>query len=760
MLVTFDANTKSRPNSNDPPSSTTSKSILNNPSNSNQQHTTSPNNGVIQNVIVNQGTDLKEFKFTKRRTNYACITCKIRRKKCSEERPICSDCKRLGKSCVWATDDMSIETIRALKKKVEEEENLSKGKRKAALALQSEAKKKSKKPAKQITKPVPVQTQPTTSNPEKDNSNTKINNLLNSDIFQRHDDLLQRSQTPIASNLLNITSSRQNSVQPQFPEEENSTTPNDHNQQLWQMTPHDNLFEFSSFFESNLRQNSKKISSKIVQLDENGKEIDNGDDEDSQSDVLALNGQHDFHDLALLIPEPSPVNLENLYPFNFNILQNQLPNTLDLDPIGSYLYNYYINRLSGIVSIVPAESNYYLKSFIPMAAQNPGILNSILAWSAYHLGPDYAEEGTMYMSRSLEYLQKTNATTDSEILQKLANLLIIAAAEICKGDVRKWPAFLEWGAKIIKQRGGLYNFKKDTEQRWLISNFAYHDILTSSSSERGTYFPVEDYENFLVNLGPGIDPLQGIVKPLFNIIGEISSLAFETKRLLKISSTSLGYGILDEEHGTQYNGQEGNEDDDDDDDDDDDGNGNNDLFEIPGIDTPESEKGKKVSRYTSLLTIMSKSSELENKINDVKPNPEDLINFSAHDLELQLTLFELFQLTAKLHLRQSVLRLNPSSLETQFILCELLKCLDIVLKSSVEGSLCFPLFIAGMNCTTKKDRKLMLERFTDIIQRYSFKNLERARTVMEQVWMIDPSGTRCVDWYEIVKKLNWDLSFA
>ncbi|CAM9011866.1 unnamed protein product [Wickerhamomyces anomalus] len=401
------------------------------------------------------------------------------------------------------------------------------------------------------------------------------------------------------------------------------------------------------------------------------------------------------------------------------------------------------------MSIVPAESNYYLKVFLPMAAQNKGILYSILAWSGYHLGGDFEDEGTRYMTKALDFIKDTPIKNENETLQRLANLLIMCGAEICKGDVRKWPVYLEWAAKIIKNRGGLYEFNKDKEQHWLMSSFAYHDILASSTSERGTYFPVEQYDDFIVNLGFGVDPLHGIVKPMFNIIGEISTLVTESKKLLKISSNSLGYGIMndDEDEGV-------------------DGGFDENSFEVPGIDTPDSEKvdndhgGVKLSRYASLSKIMQKASLLENKINIAKPDPNDLNSFSPEELELQLTLFESFQLTAKLHLRQSVLRLNPSSLETQFILCELLKCLDVVLKSSVEGSLCFPLFIAGMNCTTKKDRKRMLARFKDIGERYSFKNLERAKTVMEQVWLVDPSGTRCVDWYEIVKRLGWDVSFA
>jgi transcriptional activator protein UGA3 len=661
----------------------------------------SPEDGpIIHNLDSENPPDAKIFSFTKRKSKGGCITCKIRKKRCSEERPICSDCKRLGKNCVWASDDMSAEHVRELKRKVEEDE-------KDAKTRKREDKKDRKRPRK-------AQESDNMTPFDHEEEQQQAEELEESDPLDTESQ--HYNQTPVSANLLHFPQRSVNSPP-------RATSP------AWDQFA-EQFQEFQHFFESNIRQNYPKIVP-----------IDDGDSKDVPKDNS--NRLSTRTNTAL-----SPFNIDSFFsnsPISFDIPQyfSPMPHELIQDPIAVRLYDYYRDRLAGIMSIVPDESNYYTKVFLPMATVNKGVLYSIMAWAGYHMGGDFEREGSKYMEKALDYIKATPIKTDSDALQRLANLLIMCGAEICKGDVKKWPVFLQWGSKIIRDRGGLYKFNQDKEQHWLISSFAYHDILASSTSERGTYFSVEDYDNFIVNFGFGVDPLQGIVKPLFNIIGEISTLATEAKRLLKISSNSLGYGIMNDE-------------------DDDDKKVDLDT-DVPGIDTPDSvdsDSTKKYTKYSSLLQIMQKASNMENKINNVKPDPEDLGQFTNEELELQLTLFELFQLTAKLHLRQSVLRLNPSSLETQFILCELLKCLDIVLKSSVESSLCFPLFIAGMNCTTKKDRRMMLERFNDIIQRYSFRNLERAKTVMEQVWMIDPSGTRCVDWYEIVKRLGWDLSFA
>ncbi|GME85875.1 unnamed protein product [[Candida] boidinii] len=166
------------------------------------------------------------------------------------------------------------------------------------------------------------------------------------------------------------------------------------------------------------------------------------------------------------------------------------------------------------------------------------------------------------------------------------------------------------------------------------------------------------------------------------------------------------------------------------------------------------------TRFEALDEIMKKSKELDLCIDNIKPKPEILSYLKPSEIELQLTLFECFQLTSKIHLRQSVMKINASSLDIQHLLSQLLKCLDVLLGTEVESCLSFPVFIAGMNCTTQKDRNAMKQRIREFIRRYKWKNIARIQLVLDQVWAIDPNGISCVDWYEIVRKLGWDLSFA
>ncbi|GMF03726.1 unnamed protein product [[Candida] boidinii] len=57
-----------------------------------------------------------------------------------------------------------------------------------------------------------------------------------------------------------------------------------------------------------------------------------------------------------------------------------------LSSTGKLLYEYYRDRLCGIISTISKEQNMYLNTFLPMAHTDPSVLYGILAWSAFHLG--------------------------------------------------------------------------------------------------------------------------------------------------------------------------------------------------------------------------------------------------------------------------------------------------------------------------------------------------------------------------------------
>ena len=89
-----------------------------------------------------------------------------------------------------------------------------------------------------------------------------------------------------------------------------------------------------------------------------------------------------------------------------------------------------------------------------MAHRDKGVLYAILAWSGFHLGGHWSEEGVKYLEYALDHLNKSMFDRPHHdrqmIVNMLATLMILCAAEICKGDVKNWSVYLHWGGNYYQ----------------------------------------------------------------------------------------------------------------------------------------------------------------------------------------------------------------------------------------------------------------------------------------------------------------------
>lgn len=473
-----------------------------------------------------------------------------------------------------------------------------------------------------------------------------------------------------------------------------------------------------------------------------------------------------------------------------------------LSPIGKKLYEYYRDKLSLIASSAPKEENMYHHTFLPMAHVDRCVLYGILAWSAFHLGGARMEkQGAYYIQRAiegfsqrpvmeadtLEYykdlasvidvsdpditVEKADGdpqyefqreqilsalSKDDTINMRLAAFLILCGVEICRGDVTRWSKYLEYGARLIRYKGGLQKFNNIlAEINKLVSTSRRLYRKISKARSLGDE-PVDesDDDEFLAHAA---EELAGAADSSPHVSSETSSsnvyssvglspemikfnkeIAAQRKKLRRDSEQSLKncLGLKEGPNDAEKTGED-------------------DAEESEG-----DELDSEMTIYEKYEKIMYQCQDLEARLNDANPRQHILAKLNAHDLELQLTVFECFQLTAKIHLRQSVLRMTPSSLEIQYLENQLIKSLDVLLGTDVEAALCFPMFIAGMNVIFPRDRKEMNQRYNDFIKRYRWKNVLRCQIVMKQLWRLNPLGDRFVDWYDLVERLGWKLSFA
>lgn len=705
-----------------------------------------------------ESTETKKLGRKTSKSRNGCLNCKIRRKKCDCSRPVCKDCLRFNKNCVWADyKTMTLDEVRQLKQQVREQESTRKmRKRKSRPDSEAEGDKRAKPsfvPNEESQSYISALRTAYLSDdappaPVAAPMAAPMAAPLDKTIPVVSTDSLAAFTVPISLPDLRKT------PLPQFHEHLHSLSPPPLDLEYHSASPiPGSPAAFLSFLKELSTHNK---SDKLTLLDEES------DDEPllekhlnpSMIDLKSLNIpeflEHfhnkgsDFNTLAnffgAMSPSPSPA-------------LSTLP---DLDTQGQYLYNYYVDTLSKKVCIAPNsqnESNSYQKVFLPAAQRDPGVLYGILAWAGFHLGGKWLHEGSKYAEMAVRHLThgvdfNGNSTIENDrktIVYKLATILILCGAEICRGDVRYWSVYLNWGWKLLRDNGGILNFDTNKEEHWLISNFAYHDLLGSSTADRGTYFPVSIYETIFADpqgISKGnLNPLLGVCKTLFKVIGEINDLSCASKKSLHdyYNRTPLPKEVrIPEKNG---------------------------LDTLPeGVEMEQPDEESEISKHgeTSriLYSIIDRAKEIEQVIDSSKPDSDDLWNLSDVELELQLTAFEAFQLSCKLYLRQSIMKCNPSSLESQVLVNDLVKCVDILIDTPMQATLVFPIFMSGLHMVTECDRESMRAMLNKMIRVYGPWNVVRVKYLLEKVWEANPDGDRVVDWNSILNELGWELNFA
>ncbi|KAL6449729.1 UGA3 Transcriptional activator protein UGA3 [Candida maltosa Xu316] len=776
MIVTF--NSKSQKNKKEKVPDTQHDSFLSSSSSSTTTTTTSnhkilkptSNHSQSKNIkLINGSKDF--YKFKDGRSRNGCLTCKVRKKKCSEEKPTCNDCQRFGKKCIYVDETMTDMQIKALKKEVEIQESTQKlRKRKPRSRKQETPTESSNDPAQSNTIPVTPPTTQIGSSESLISSSKSPDHVDPLGAFAYNSNLRSTSNpgspfggfspnSPTIQNLINHNDPQNNEEDKDDDKEDDKVediVPSLEEQDVVSLSPKSPLqidrttpAAFINFLRD-LNALHQDDSNKIEELNE----VESPELHDLVTSPDFNSMLESFENSTQLLHSPNLSYNELVSNLNaFLHPQSQIPPSPTyipelIDPTCSYLYNYYADVLSKKISIAPIsqnDSNSYQKVFLPLAHKDKGVLYAILAWSGFHLGGHWSDEGVKYLEYALDHLNKTaldkpGGYDRQNTLNKLATLMILCAAEICKGDVKNWSIYLHWGWKLLASNGGILNFNQSKEEHWLISNFAYHDLLASSSIERGTYFPSEqDDQGFSMG---SLNPLLGISKNLYRIIGDISTLLYESrKKLDEFYSREFKGSPSEDGTTTEQDEQENNNNDDDDDD-------------------GESEISDHGRASNVLTSVISKVKQLEKEIDDSKPATKDLINLTDQELELQLTLFEAFQLSAKLFLRQSIMKCNPSMLESQVLNNDLVKCLDILVGTSVQASLVFPIFISGIHCVSKYDQESMRHRINKFIKLYGLWNVSRISFVLHKIWKENPDGSKVVDWHNSLKELGWDINFA
>lgn len=376
----------------------------------------------------------------------------------------------------------------------------------------------------------------------------------------------------------------------------------------------------------------------------------------------------------------------------------------ELDEKAVALFIYFRDKQSILMSVSPL--NYFRSVFLAFSLRYTAIMYGILAWAAWHKGDDEELAREYFDSGSKIVRQESiNSRSKEEIL---AALLVLASAKICSGDTSTWRPYLMMAGETIHLHGGLTSFMESESVRWLLKNFAYHEILTSSSLSQPKLFSAKDFE-LIFNQPTSAalpDTLCACCQPLFVILERINELT-RAVRLMRAAD---------------------------------------------GRDDENTERNAE--------NIYIAAHDLEQRIWTLQPAHKMLQHLSERDLLLQQTLFDVFKLVTVLHMYQSVLQINSSSISMRVVAHHLSNTMESLFGTRVEGILTFPLFVLGISSSTAKEREDVVNKFTAMEKRLSARNVTQARVLLQRVWDRDQHGKLYVDWNELVDKDGLHFCFC
>lgn len=450
----------------------------------------------------------------------------------------------------------------------------------------------------------------------------------------------------------------------------------------------------------------------------------NNEEKKLKGDVTSLDDllpvDNDF--LSLLFEDqPQYFNLfANPTPVLLKTLDIKLPVSLTTEEL-SY-FEYYCKSILPELSILPQEFNYYTKIYIPLAFKEKAVLYTLVGWGCRtrkNLNLNFQvenKEADSYIEKVNDLIYYNDMTLDKEkFITNFVCYMLLVCMEITFGDTSKWSHYFTCCFNMINRMPGNFRYLLSActvEGNLLAENFAYFDVLASQSNENGTFYPISDYHDlFSQNNTTKIvhDPLQGCIRPLILLIGEVVSI------LVEFSSLQVS------------------------------------------LDLPDCDK------YEVISKMMKKSDELDKTIRFCKPDLSHLQYLENSDeLESHLTLFEVYQLAAQIYLRQVLRKLPPVVPEVQVLGYNLKEDLKMLIASpKLKHSLAFPMLLLGISSTSNENRRDVLKMFKSLVQNCGYLcSYQKLMIVVQKIWDLNNNGSLYVDWFRVTKQLGWRLNLG
>lgn len=199
-----------------------------------------------------------------------------------------------------------------------------------------------------------------------------------------------------------------------------------------------------------------------------------------------------------------------------------------------YLLSYWVEQLSTLISVAPRNgiATPFQRHLTAMAYESPALRSTILSMAANHLAltsndPSLHLQGYRFQRDAIRELQRMiQDPVEMDMEPALATVMMMqVSARLFGDDDEAHVANHLIGAKAMISGHGGDSWLASSNARFLVSLFAYHDILSSVS--RGSQ-PLVDHKTGFTAI-EGEKELESIAKVLL-VVAQISQLQHAIKK--------------------------------------------------------------------------------------------------------------------------------------------------------------------------------------------------------------------------------------
>lgn len=385
----------------------------------------------------------------------------------------------------------------------------------------------------------------------------------------------------------------------------------------------------------------------------------------------------------------------------YHAVQKPLVQTLDDE--GILLLDYFKEEVVRAVTMVPEHlQNHFETTFMRAAQHSRAILELLTAWGALFLCGANSDTFSRRLDNA-SHAYKPPTAHSADQFHELCYRTSLVGLRVCSGSTEEWYEDFQKCIATVRQFGGvasfLSKFSNLHEAKMLMSNVHYEDVTASVSLQHGTALPMEEYSVLFaddLDYTYGVDPLQGVIHPVFLLLGEIANSILQLRQ-----------------------------------------------------------KRSTLDRMRYYVEATACSRMYMEQIEQCQPKPNQQCFLNESDLDLHLSLFEAFRNTCKLNVLLYIVEMRPTLPEVQLLLLDTFKLLDVLIECPLRPTVASIMLMCGLVAVLEEDRVELLAKFDRLMANYKAANVEHVRDLVLKSWR---EQLHTVEWFLLCEEMGWKLS--